>query len=243
MIAMLAISSGCNKPAQKTAEPPSEPSKIKAVVQDGGPAVLTTTTAEFQVLPSGYIKGALLKDGKQFTLDEPQTGSPAGSDYVVIGGKRVDFVLDFSKAIVLEAAGKMGHGKRIEIPGHPLGPSGTGLHSVTTIEAYDEFPNFLLTSVQYKNEGQGDVTLDRIVGQDHRFNAALADAKTSPFDMWSFQGSSYDWGKDDVFEMKRGFTQPNDFGAIVKGGYGGGVPVDASQRVARVGSGLHGSAG
>src|SRR6185369_13148923 len=61
----------------------------------------------------------------------------------------------------------------------------------------------------------------------HRFNAALADAKTSPFDMWSFQGSSYDWGKDDVFEMKRGFTQPNDFGAIVKGGYGGGVPVDA----------------
>src|SRR5437016_6144855 len=115
MIAMLAMTSGCNKPVQKSTEPPSQPSKIKAIVQDGGPAVLTTSTAEFQVLPSGYIKGSLLKEGEQFSLDEPQTGSPTGSEYVVIGGKRVDFVLDFSKANVLEAAGKMGHGRRIEI--------------------------------------------------------------------------------------------------------------------------------
>jgi alpha-galactosidase len=227
IIGLLAISSGCNRPVPKAAEPHSEPSKIQATVQDGGPAVLTTSTAEFQVLPSGYIKGALLMDGNQLSLDEPETGSPTSSDYVEIGGKRVDFVLDFGKASVLEAAGKMGHGKRIEIPGHPIGPSGTDLHSVTTIEAYDEFPNVLLTSVQYKNEGQADVKIDRVIAQGHRFSAALADAKSAPFDMWSFQGSSYDWGKDDVFQIKRGFSQPNDFGAVVKGGYGGGIPVDA----------------
>lgn len=227
MIGLLTINSACNRPAQKTAEPHSEPSKIKAEVQSGGPAVLTTSTAEFQVLPSGYIKGSLLKDGKQLSLDEPETGSPTSSDYVEIGGKRVDFVLDFGKASVLEAAGKMGHGKRIEIPGHPLGPSGTDLRSVMTVEVYDEFPNILLTSVQYKNDGRGEIKVDRVIGQGHRFSAAQADAKAAPFDMWSFQGSSYDWGKDDVFEIKRGFSQPNDFGAVVKGGYGGGIPVDA----------------
>ena len=227
IMGLLAVSSGCNKPAPKIAEPHSEPSKIKAVVQDGGPAVITTSTAEFQVLPSGYIKGSLLKDGSQLTLDEPLTGSPTASNYVVIAGKRIDFVLDFGKANVTEATGKMGHGRRIEIPGHPLGPSGTDLRSMMTVEAYDEFPNILLSSIQYKNDGQGDLTVDNVVGQDHRFSAALVDAKSSPFDMWSFQGSSYDWGKDDVFEIKRGFSQPNEFGAIVKGGYGGGVPVDA----------------
>ncbi|HZQ21553.1 MAG TPA: alpha-galactosidase [Terriglobales bacterium] len=224
---ILAMTAGCEKPAQKSMEPHSEPSKIKAVVQDGGPAVMTTGTAEFQVLPSGYIKASLLKDGKQLSLDEPQTGAPAGSDYVVVAGKRVDFVLDFGKANVLEAAGKMGPGKRIEIPGHPLGPDGTGLHSVLTLEAYDDFPNIMLSSVQYKNESQTGITLDRVVGQDHRFSARLMDATAAPFDMWSFQGSSYDWGKDDVLHIKRAFFQPNDFGAVVKGGYGGGVPVDA----------------
>ena len=227
VIAILTLTSGCNKPAQKSAEPPSQPSKIKAVVQSGGPAILTTSTAEFQVLPSGYMKGALLKDGKQLTLDEPITGSPTGSNYVMIGGKRVDFVLDFGKANITEATGKLGHGKRIEIPAHPMGPSGTDLESVMTVEAYDDFPNLLLTSVQYKNGGQAEIALEKVVGQDHRFNAALADAKAAPFDMWSFQGSSYDWGKDDVFEVKRGFSQPNEFGAIVKGGYGGGIPIDA----------------
>src|SRR5437016_2627168 len=88
IIVILTASSGCNRPAQQKAmEPPSQPSKIKAVVQDGGPAVLTTSAAEFQVLPSGYIKGSLVKEGKNLSLDEPLTGSPNGSNYVVIGGK------------------------------------------------------------------------------------------------------------------------------------------------------------
>jgi alpha-galactosidase len=45
--------------------------------------------------------------------------------------------------------------------------------------------------------------------------------------MWSFQGSSYDWGKDDVLKLTKTFSQPNVMGASVKGGYGGGIPVVA----------------
>ena len=45
--------------------------------------------------------------------------------------------------------------------------------------------------------------------------------------MWSFHGSSYDWGKDDVVKLTPAFFQPNVMGEMVKGGYGGGIPVVA----------------
>ncbi len=55
--------------------------------------------------------------------------------------------------------------------------------------------------------------IDRVVEQQHRFNASLADKKAQPYDMWSFHGSSYDWGKDDVIKLTRTFSQPNLMGA------------------------------
>src|SRR5205807_10077187 len=51
--------------------------------------------------------------------------------------------------------------------------------------------------------------------------------KAQPYDMWSFQGSSYNWGEDDVQKLKKIFAQPNVMGENVKGGYGGGIPVAA----------------
>ena len=203
---ILLLNTGCTKTATKEAEPPTKPSVTKAVVNDGGPLVLTTSTAEFQVLPSGYVQGFLLKDGKKLTLDETLTGQPGGSDYVIANGKEVQFVLDFGQAQVLEAVGKMGAGKRVEIPARPLGPSGTTLQRTLTVEAYDDFPNLLLTSLEYKNDGPAEVTLDQAVTQRHRFDAALAQPKVAPYDMWSFHGSSYDWGKDDVEKAGGGVT-------------------------------------
>jgi hypothetical protein len=58
-------------------------------------------------------------------------------------------------------------------------------------------------------------------------SAKLADAKAQPWEMWSFHGSSYDWGKDDVIKLTKKFSQPNVMGEMVKGGYGGGIPVVA----------------
>jgi alpha-galactosidase len=223
----LLLNTGCARTAKKEAEPPTKPSLTKAVVNDGGPLVLTTSTAEFQVLPSGYVQGFLVKDGKKLTLDEPGAGQPVGSDYVIAGGKEVHFVLDFGQAKVLEAIGKMGAGKRVEIPARPLGPSGTTLQRMLTVEAYDDFPNILLTSLEYKNDGPAEVILDQAVTQRHRFSATLAQPKVAPYDMWSFQGSSYNWGEDDVEKLTRTFSQPNAMGEMVKGGYGGGIPVVA----------------
>jgi alpha-galactosidase len=220
---------GCNHAERKpqAKETSSQPSVIKAEVNPGGPLILTTTSAVFEIGSSGAVQAFLVRNGKRLTLDEPKPGEPNESDYVVQGSKEIHFVLDFDQAKVLEAAGKLGRGKRVEIPGHPLGPSGTNLQRTLAVEAYDDFPGLLLSSVEYKNTGADDLHIDRIIEQRHRFNANLADPKAQSWDMWSFQGSSYEWGKDDIIKLARNFSQPNEFGASVKGGLGGGIPIVA----------------
>ena len=206
---------------------PTQPSAIKVETGGGGPLVLTTTVAEFQIRPDGYVQAFLLKDGKKLTLDDPQLGAPADSDFAQVAGKDVHFTLDLQQAQVHEAIGKMGAGKRMEIPARPLGPSGRDLKFVLALEVYDKFPNILLGTVEYKNTGTSEMVVEKSVNQRRRLNARLVDAKAKPWDMWSFHGASYDWGKDDVVKLTPAFSQPDVMGGVVKGGYGGGIPVVA----------------
>jgi alpha-galactosidase len=185
---------------------------------------LTTTNAAFEVSPAGYITSYLVRDGKRFTLDDATSG-PSSADYAVLNGANAHFILDLSHAQVNESGGKLGRGKRVEIPAQV--PDHPAVQVILTVEAYDDFPNLLLSTVEYKNVGSADLKLDQVVAQKHRFNAQQADSKVAPYDMWSFQGSSYEWGKDDIFKLTRSSTQPNVMGEAVKGGYGGGIPVVA----------------
>jgi len=216
------LSTGC---AQKEKKPEvrSEPSKIKVVVNDGGPVVFTTRTAEFQVLPSGYVQAFLSNEGTKLSLDEPGESSPA-NDYLVQDGKEVRFKLDFRHTKVTDAAGKLGRGKHVEIPAQGVEASAAGLQRTLQIDVYDDFPNLLLSSVVYMNTGRSDYHIDTIIEQQHRFDSHVL---KKPYDMWSFHGSSYEWGKDDVVKLTSKFSQPNVMGGIVKGGYGGGIPVVA----------------
>lgn len=202
-------------------------SAIQVETDSKGPVVLTTKTAEFRLLPSGYIEAFLLKDGHKLTLDDPSTGESAAGDFLVHAGKPVHFSLDFTHLKVSEASGKMGAGKRIEIPGESLGSSGAKLQRLLIFEVYDDFPNLLLSTTEYRNSGTTDFEFDRAVALQHRFNAHLASTSALPYEMWSFQGSSYNWGKDDVRKLTASFFQPNVMGGTVKGGYGGGIPVVA----------------
>ncbi|HET7439923.1 MAG TPA: alpha-galactosidase, partial [Terriglobales bacterium] len=222
--AILVALGGCTS-SKKTGPPPSQPSNISAVINPGGPAVLTTSSTEFQVLPSGYIQASLLKNGQKLSLDDAEPGKPADSNFVIVNGKPVPFTLDFGQASIAEATGKMGRGKRVEIPGRPLASSAGNLQARLAVEVYDDFPNVALTTVEYKNAGSDQIKIEQAIAQRHRFSSHAE--KAAPEDMWSFQGSSYDWGKDDIVKMKKGFSLPNDMGAIVKGGYGGGIPVVA----------------
>jgi len=231
LIAAIVTLLACSRLQQSKEDKPkpgaTQPSTIKVEVNTGGPVTFTTKVSVFQVRPDGYIQAFLLKDGQKRSLDEPRPGTMADSDYVLSAGKEIHFTLDFEQAQVLEAVGKLGVGKRVEIPARPLGPSGTNLQRILALEIYDQFPNILLSTVEYKNTGTSDLALEKSVDQRHRLNASLADAKVQPWEMWSFHGSSYDWGKDDVVKLTKGFSQPNLMGEMVKGGYGGGIPVVA----------------
>ncbi len=231
IFALTVLLTDCSKtpdsqPSSKVISGSSEPSTIKVDMNQAGPLVLTTSAAEFQVRPDGYVQASLVRDGKKLSLDEPGGGTKGESNFVRAGGRDLPFKLDFGQAQVRDATGKMGAGKRVEIPAQSLETS-SSLQAVLALEVYDNFPNILLSTVEYKNAGAKDVTLEKSVNLRRRLNAQQEDSKAKPWEMWSFHGSSYDWGKDDVVKLTPAFFQPNVMGAMVKGGYGGGIPVVA----------------
>ena len=47
---------------------------------------------------------------------------------------------DFGRANVQESIGKLGRGKRVEIPARPLAPGGLEIERTLIAEVYDDFP-------------------------------------------------------------------------------------------------------
>jgi alpha-galactosidase len=224
LLGVLATLGGCARHVQPTSQ--TRPSSIEIRVSAAGPAVIKTGTAEFDILPSGYIQGFLLTDGERVTLDEP---SEPGEEITWNGKRANDFKLDFAQAKITPAEGKIGKtGKRIELTGLS---ADSGVTMTMAVEVYDDFPALAVSSVAYRNTGTTDARLGLAKSQRHRLNASLLDAGAAPHQMWSFQGASIDWGKDDVFPIPERFSQENLMGAQVKAknveSAGGGIPVVA----------------
>ena len=229
LAAIVIALSGCREQPSPPSGQAQSSSSVSVTVNPGGPAVLQTASAEFDVLPTGYVQAWLLKDGKRLTLDEPQPGPAASGNSVVSGGKEIhDFVFDFEHARISDAQGKLGpRGKRVEIMARSSEGESAGLEETLAVEVYDDFPALALVTVAYRNAGPREARLDRVVANQHRLSASLAAPQAAPYDLWSFQGSSYQWGKDDVIHISKNFSQPNRMGAMVGRGEGGGIPVVA----------------
>src|SRR5206468_2253607 len=86
LMSVLLLTAACSRHEARSPSTPSRPSEIKVTVNDSGPLVVQTSTAEFHVLPSGYVQGFLLTDGKKLTLDEPDPHT--SSDYLVETAER-----------------------------------------------------------------------------------------------------------------------------------------------------------
>ena len=228
LCALISTSFSCSR--AKTPEPPQSSSTISVATAPGSAAVLRTSTAEFRLLPSGYVQASLLRDGKGLTLDDPNTEAGASADSVTSGGRAIrDFVLDLDHAKVADASGRLGaKGKRVEVSGKSQAlPS---LEKTVAIEVYDDFPNLALSSVSYKNVGAVEVAIGQITTQQHILNASLADQKAPPYAMWSFHGSSEAWGKNDVVQIGKKFTRANPMQVVMhndENQTGGGIPVVA----------------
>ncbi|MGH9684875.1 MAG: glycoside hydrolase family 36 protein [Candidatus Acidiferrales bacterium] len=189
---------------------------------------IETKTANFAVSPAGYVKASLIDGSKMDSLDDP--GNDSGVSITTAGRKIDDFLFDLSHAHISEPQGKLGsQGKRIEIEGKS---AATGLEMTLIVEAYDEFPNLALVSGILRNSGSSQIPLDQVDIDQHRLNASFADSNAAPDEMWSFHGASIRWGKDDVFEIPKDFSQQNQMGSLVEvsgdlGRVGGGIPVVA----------------
>jgi alpha-galactosidase len=220
---------GCNRDrAAKSAQPGA--SKVAVTTVSGGPLTISTPTAEFRLMPSGYLQAFWVQNGKQFTLDDPQLTATKSPDTLVSGGKEVrDFLLDLEHAKVTDVSGRIGaHGKRIEVTGKSA--SLPTIEKTLAIEVYDDFPNLALSSTTYKNTGSTDVALDQFVIQERVLNASSSDPQAQPFSMWSFHGSSEKWGKDDVMKITDKFVRTNAQQVVMhndENQTGGGIPLVA----------------
>ena len=69
----LAFILGMTACSQKTEAPSTGrvPSAVSVSVTPAGPATIRTPAAEFEVLPSGYIRAGLREGNRVLTLDEP----------------------------------------------------------------------------------------------------------------------------------------------------------------------------
>jgi alpha-galactosidase len=204
----------------------STPARLGAeavtVVREPGALVLRTGTAEFRLLPSGGLHGALLAGASRLSLDEPE--GPGGS-VDLAGGHALTFPLDLASATITDVQSSLGVGKRVEARGR--GTGGDPLELVLGVEVYADFPGLAVYRVSYRNVGSRAIEIERATLLPLRLSATLADPKAAPFEMWSFHGSSFDWGQDDVVPLTRGFSRPNVLGTQLDNGMGGGIPVVA----------------
>jgi hypothetical protein len=170
-------------------------SAVNVAVNPAGTIRVKTPAAVFELLRSGYLAGHLIMNGQDLTLDDPAPGE-VGGDVLL---------LDFSRAKISDIRGGIGpRGKRIEVAAKQAG----GLvEKVLALEVYDDFPKAAFLTVTYRNIGKAAVKLEQIAWLQRRLNAALTDAQAPPFQMWSFQGSSFKWGHDDVSLLTKNFSR------------------------------------
>ena len=218
----------CQKSPTALADPTKPQSAISISTQSDGISI-KTPTAEFQLLPSGYLRGYLNVNGGELTIDDPQGKEASDPDYVTIDGKELrDFEIDIAHPKLSDASRRLGPlGKRIDLKG--VSRSRPEIEKTVSVEFYDNFPSLALTTASYKNIGKTPAALETVVAQRHELNASLIDSAVRPFAMWSFHGSSEKWGKDNVVLISKHFSRANPMEQVMKGdpGTGGGIPVVA----------------
>ncbi len=221
---LLAILSGCGKSSQSPQTRTVPPSSIEVTKHDDGSVLIKSSSAEFELSPTTYLRAFLVENGAKSTLDDPGANQ-SGSEISVDGKPITDFAIEPSTVSISNANGKLGAaGKRVEATAKS---AQSGLEEKLAIEVYDDFPSLAIWSASFDNKGITPVKLGRVALQEHRISASLADASAKPHQLWSFQGASYEWGQDEILPLPARFSRPNVMGAVVHEGAGGGIPVVA----------------
>ena len=215
---------GCQN-KEKSPAAPAATSVIKVSTTSAGVEISTPTT-KFVLSPSGALTAVLQKNGTSLTLEN---AGQQPAQIISVAKKQYSGVqLGLSHADVRDASGKLGSlGKQVSVKGEI---PGTGLEETITVEVYDAFPGLALLSATLRNAGSSDVALENVILQRHTFASPTNAATTQP--LWTFDGASLKWGKDEIFPVPAKYSEENPFGAQVPvkddlGHVGGGIPVVA----------------
>jgi alpha-galactosidase len=225
---LLLLASGCGKHTAVNPPPPKTEESRVHVAATANAVVVDTPAAEFAIAPSGYVAASIVTEGRKLSLDD--AGADSGVKVTAAGKELPPAAFDVAHPRISEPHGPLGtKGKRIEVTS---ANAAAGLEESLVVEVYDEFPKVGLVSATIRNTGKSAVQLDAVDLDRHRFNASLADPEAAPNQMWSFHGASIQWGKDNVFEIPKKFSQQNQMGSLVDvkgdlGRVGGGIPVVA----------------
>ena len=74
----------------------------------------------------------------------------------------------------------------------------------------DKFPDAVLFQTTFRNLSQRPLHLDRVYSQRILLDRRLADPEQPSYNLASFQGGAYTWGRDyALIRLKPGFNQTN----------------------------------
>ncbi|HET7107442.1 MAG TPA: alpha-galactosidase [Candidatus Acidoferrum sp.] len=221
------LAAGCQKKEETKAVSSAAAKSAVAVTISGDSIVASTPAAEFRLAPSGALTATLVGASWRSSLEDKALD--VSQIISVSKNEHAGARFDLAGAKVRDTSGKLGAlGKHVEITGTI--PE-TNLAETLEMEIYDDFPNLALVSLSIRNAGTADVALDWVKLQRHQFSAT-SETKSHMERLWTFQGASLKWGKDEIFAMPAKFSQENPFGAPVPtkddlGAVGGGIPVVA----------------
>ncbi|HET6929476.1 MAG TPA: alpha-galactosidase [Candidatus Acidoferrum sp.] len=226
-LGMSLLAAGCQKKEEtKTLSPAAAKSAVTVNVSSES-ITASTPSAEFRLTPSGALTATLVGASWRSSLEDKALDV---SQIISVSKKEhVGARFDLAGAKVRDASGKLGAlGRHVEITGTIPEMS---LAETLELEIYDDFPNVALVSLSIRNTGPTEVPLDWVKLQRHQFSA-ISESKSRLERLWTFQGASLKWGKDEIFPMPAKFSQENPFGAPVPtkddlGAVGGGIPVVA----------------
>jgi alpha-galactosidase len=125
-----------------------------------------------------------------------------------------------------EISNKFGTGKRLTLCGKGTGPKGCCIEKILDVELYSEYPNIALMKVTYRNLGNEILKLEEIYCGHFLLDSSMTDHSNLAYDFWSFQGGVYEWGRNYIFKLEKGFYQENyqGFERPYAHAKGGGVP-------------------
>ncbi len=192
---LLLLSAGCSRPPAKTETAGAEPSQIKVEVKPGGP---DRPDHQFGRVPDSAlgIHTGIAAQGRS-EAHAGRSQAPVAATFWCRTASR--FSLLWTSARPRFRTARANWAAASEWKFLRARPTVRLRHSANCCrsKSMTTFPICCSRARNTRTPAPQDFHIDRVIEQQHRFSASLADKKAQPYDMWSFHGASYDWGKDE----------------------------------------------